>query len=445
MSAETQDRYIETKAQLTRLFQSVEASLNGESNHPFHAFRRQAMDKLQGLSFPTRRDEDWKYTSLNRLLVHEYAQEAASGVSQDTLVPFLIGGDEVIRLVFVNGRWDKNLSQLGAKPEFLVIEEIKQAMTNPAYKDLIEREWTQWALQSDSALVAMNMAFAQSGLFIHLPANQVVETPIHCIHIQTKTEKALLASPQMLVVAGKSAQLTVVDSFYSLDADAVYFTNIVNRFILEPNAVVYHYKLQNEALEAFQINHTEALVKRDGNFSSSVLDLGGRIVRNNISAFLGDSGTHTNLFGVYLGKGEQHIDSQTFIDHAFPHCTSNELYKGILTDRANGVFNGKVMVHKDAQKTNAYQQNSSLVLSEKAQMDTKPQLEIFADDVRCSHGATIGQLDESSVFYLKSRGFNDEQARSMLQHAFLIEVLENIHLDEVREMAERLVFAKFDA
>lgn len=445
MSAETQDRYIETKAQLSRLFQSVEASLNGESSHPFHAFRRQAMDKLQGLSFPTRRDEDWKYTSLNRLLVNEYGQQAAPKLEEGQLAPFVIGGEEVIQLVFVNGTWNKELSRLSAKPDFLVVMELKHALADPQYKALIEAEWTQWALASDSALVAMNMAFAQSGLFVHIPANKVLENPVHCIHIHTKTDKPQLTSPQMFVVAEKNSQLTVVDSFVSLDADAVYFSNIVNRFVLEPNAVVYHYKLQNEALEAFQINHTEAWVKRDGNFSSFVLDLGGRIVRNNISAFLADSGTHTNLFGVYLGKSEQHIDSQTFIDHAFPHCTSNELYKGILTDRANGVFNGKVMVHKDAQKTNAYQQNSSLVLSERAQMDTKPQLEIFADDVRCSHGATIGQLDESSVFYLKSRGFNDEQARSMLQHAFLIEVLEHIHLDEVREKAESLVFAKFDS
>ncbi len=445
MSAETQDRYIETKAQLAQLFQSVEASLNGDSNHPLHAFRRKAMDKLQTLSFPTRRDEDWKYTSLNRLLVNQYTNQASLQLTATQLAPYQIAGEDVIQLVFVNGIWDKSLSKLSAKPDFLVIEDIKTAMADPTYKDLIEKEWTQWALQSDSALVALNMAFAQNGLFVHLPANKVVENPIHCIHLNSKTDQPLLASPQMFVVAGQSAQLTIVDSFHSLDEKAVYFSNIVNRFILEPNAVVYHYKLQQESMEAFQINHTEALVKRDGNFSSFALDLGGRIVRNNINAFLGDTGTHTNLWGAYLGKEDQHIDSQTFIDHAFPHCTSNELYKGILTDKANGVFNGKVMVHKDAQKTNAYQQNSSLVLSEKAQMDTKPQLEIFADDVRCSHGATIGQLDESSVFYLKSRGLSDEQARSVLQHAFLMEVLENIHLEGVREKAEKLVFTKFDS
>lgn len=444
MSAETQDRYIETKAQLTQLFQSVEASLNGESKHPFHAFRRKAMDKLQDLSFPTRRDEDWKYTSLNRLLVNQYTNQAPVQLTPEQVAPYNFDG-EVIRLVFVNGNWDQDLSDLSAKPDFLVIENIKNAMADDRYKELIEKEWTNWALESNSALVALNMAFAQNGLFIHLPANKVVEIPIHCIHVNTKTTQPLLASPQMFVTAGQSAQLTVVDSFYSLDANAVYFSNIVNRFVLEPNAVVYHYKLQQESMDAYQINHTEALVKRDGNFSSFVLDLGGRIVRNNISAYLGDTGTHTNLFGAYLGKSEQHIDSQTFIDHAHPHCTSNELYKGILDDKANGVFNGKVLVHKDAQKTNAYQQNSSLVLSEKAQMDTKPQLEIFADDVRCSHGATIGQLDESSVFYLKSRGLSDAQARSMLQHAFLIEVLENIHLDSLREKAENLVFAKFES
>ena len=211
---------------------------------------------------------------------------------------------------------------------------------------------------------------------------------------------------------------------------------------MKANANVKHYKLQNESSNGNQINNTIVSQDRDSVYSSYVADLGGKIVRNNLSSHLQDSGTNTNMYGVYLGKGKQHIDNQSFLDHAFPHCESNQLYKGILDDQSRGVFNGKVTVQPDAQKTNAYQQNSSLVISETAVMDTKPQLEIFADDVRCSHGATIGQLDEDSIYYLRTRGMNRDQAKATLQFAFLAEVLSHFPLESVRVKIAEMIEEK---
>ena len=285
---------------------------------------------------------------------------------------------------------------------------------------------------------------ARHGLFIHVAKNAVIEKPVYLIHLAAPGETPTFSSYLNIAIAEQSSEASFIEGLFELPgAEGTYFNNLVNRFRVKPNAHIHHYRLQQEGREGFLISNADVEQDGDSTFSSYAIDLGGRLVRNNLVTTLNNPGTGTNFYGVYFAKGEQHIDNHTFIDHAVPHCISNELYKGILTDKAHGVFNGKVMVRRDAQKTNAFQQNSSLVLSDKAQMDSKPQLEIFADDVRCSHGATIGQLDESAVFYLRSRGLSDDQARFMLQQAFLEEVIEFMKLEPVRAFAEQLILEKF--
>ncbi len=429
-----------------QLFASVEANLNGRTDHPLHQLRRAAINRLEALRFPTRRDEDWKYTSVARVIQPEYREGAAASVAPEVIAAFHYDELDAHRLVFINGVWNAEFSDIGELPAGAVITSVEEAFEEDKYRPAIEEFYRHWTTAEENPFVVLNAAFARNGVFIYVPRNVALEKPVHLIYLSAAGEQPLFINPQSLIVAEDNSEVTVIETFDTLPGnEGVYFNNVVNRYLVKPGAHAHHYKLQNDGAEAFQVNHTEAHQHRDSTYSSYITDLGGRLVRNNLNAILHDQGTHTDYYGAYMAAGEQHIDNQTFIDHAHPHCTSSELYKGIITDRAKGVFNGKVIVRKDAQKTNAFQQNSSLVLSDKAVMDSKPQLEIFADDVKCSHGATIGQLDETSVFYLRTRGLTDQQARTLLQNAFLAEALENFRVEAIAERAQRLINAKLAA
>ncbi|MCB0635021.1 MAG: Fe-S cluster assembly protein SufD, partial [Lewinella sp.] len=345
------------------------------------------------------------------------------------------------RVVFINGRLNRELSQLDELPAEVSLRPLAEALEDSGLSTWIELQSAQPGGTARNAFLPLNRAFAEDGLVLTVGRNYRLERPIHLIYLSAPGEAAHIANPQLFVWAKTGSEVTFIESYHALQA-GTYFNNTASWIDLEANARVSHYKLQREGQDAFQVNNTLVRQDRDSCYNSYAVDLGGRLVRNNVSVELRDSNTETHLYGTYLGAGSQHIDNQTFIDHAVPHCESNELYKGILKDKARGVFNGKVLVRQDAQKTNAFQQNSSLVLSPWAVMDAKPQLEIFADDVRCSHGATIGHLDETSVFYLRSRGIPEDQARNLLQQAFLGEVIENMGLDEVREHVSQLIAAK---
>ena len=445
MSTIVQDRFAEAKARFQTLFEAGESQLNGHRDHPLHQFRRRAIHFLEGVNFPTRRDEEWKYTSVNRILQPEYTANEAPRLSQADIEPFLIPGLDCHLLVFVNGVFQENLSQTGDFSDGLSVIDIASALSDEKYQ-ASTTAYLEGLLEGQSdAFKILNAAFAHHGLLIHAGKKAIVEKPAYLLHLAAPGEKASFNNHMNLIIAEPSSELSVIEGLFELPgAEGTYFNNHLNRIHIRENAHIHHYRLQREGKEGFLVSNVD--IEQDGNstFSSYALDLGGRLVRNNLKTKLNGSGTNTNYWGAYFAKGEQHIDNHTFIDHAVPHCISNELYKGIVTDKASGVFNGKVLVRKDAQKTNAFQQNNNLVLSDKASMDTKPELEIFADDVRCSHGATIGQLDESAVFYLRSRGLPDAQARGMLQHAFLYEAIENMKLEEVRLFAEQLVHHKFE-
>ncbi|MCB0581967.1 MAG: Fe-S cluster assembly protein SufD [Phaeodactylibacter sp.] len=444
MPTVVQDRYAEVKARFQQLFEAQHIQLNGQASHPYHQFRKEAMKRLENLDFPTRRDEEWKYTSVNRVLQPEYQLETAVEVSAAQLKPFLIEEMDAIRLVFINGAFREELSDIGKMPPGLTVMGLANALADGRYQEVVQRQLDSLMENQNDPFMVLNAAFARHGLFIHVEKNTVVEKPVYLIHLAAPGDAPTYSSYLNIAVAEQSSEVSFVEGLFELPgAEGTYFNNLVNRFRLKANAHIHHYRLQQEGREGFLISNADVEQDGDSTFSSYAVDLGGRLVRNNLVTTLNNQGTGTNFYGVYFAKGEQHIDNHTFIDHAQPHCVSNELYKGILTDKAHGVFNGKVLVRRDAQKTNAFQQNSSLVLSDKAQMDSKPQLEIFADDVRCSHGATIGQLDETAVFYLRSRGLSDDQARAMLQQAFLEEVIEFMKLEPVKGFAEELILAKF--
>ena len=433
MSIISKDRDAKTMAWLEVLFNTYEKGLNGMRTHPISKFKKDAFVALQSERFPTRKDEDWKYTNVSQILKNSFQQGTAEKISAEDLNDFIFPELDVVRIVFVNGIINKDLSTLDDIPSGAFLTSLTETLANEEKTAIVERLLSQKSGTDVNAFLPMNRAFAKNGFFLEFEKNVQVSKPFHFIYINTRGNESHFVHPQLFVETKQGSKGTIIESYHAMDNEAVYFNNAASYIHVAKNANLEHYRLQYESKSAFQINNTIVTQERDSVYSNYAVDLGGKMVRNNLSTELLDSGTQTNYYGVYLGLDKQHIDNQTFIDHAVPHCESNELYKGILTDKARGVFNGKVLVRQDAQKTNAFQQNSSLVLSNDAAMDAKPQLEIFADDVRCSHGATIGQLDENSIFYLKSRGLNDDQARNLLQKAFVGEVVNNFRIDSIKE------------
>ncbi len=441
MATVTQDTFESVKQHFQQLFTAAEQHLNGHKNHPLFGIRKEAIKQLQTLNFPTRRDEDWKYTALTRVFTPQYREGELVQVAKENIAPFLLKEDNPYTLVFVNGHFNTTLSDIEGLPENVSLMSIASALEDENFQALVQEQLKTWHTDAGRTLVTLNTSFARDGFFLHIPANVMLERPIHFLYLQSQHGSAQMYHPQHLIVGGTSSQFNVIETYHELAAPQTEptYANITNRFLVGANAQVGHYKLQQIDKESFMTSNTEVIQQRDSVYSSYNIDLGGRLVRNNLSVWLKGQNTHTDMYGVYLADENQHMDNQTFIDHAIPHCDSNELYKGILTDKAVGVFNGKVLVQQDAQKTNAFQQNSSLLLSDAAKMDSKPQLEIFADDVKCSHGATIGQLDEEPMYYLQTRGLSKEKASSLLQLAFLAEVVDAFKLAGVKEMAQQLI------
>ena len=439
MATAVENKIDATVERYKQLFNLNEQQLNGQKGQPLHQLRRQAMANLEKTGFPERKAEDYKYTRVDRIAKVAYAQAPQATINEDLVKATSFEDLDVYRLVLVNGRYNHKLSNVGTTQKGLIIGDYKEVYAHAEASALLDS-----VANSDlgrNAFVDLNGAFVENGLFIYVAKNTIVDKPIHISHIIVAEGEEFIVNPQLAVLAEASTEISVIETFNAVKEGA-YFHNPVSRFVVKANANVKHYKLQNESANGNQINNTIVSQDRDSVYSSYVADLGGKIVRNNLSSHLQSSGTNTNMYGIYLGGGSQHIDNQSFLDHAHPHCESNQLYKGILDDSSRGVFNGKVTVQPDAQKTNAYQQNSSLVLTDTAIMDSKPQLEIFADDVKCSHGATIGQLDNDSIYYLRTRGLTKEQAKATLQFAFLGEVLLNFPLDAVRLKIADLVDAK---
>lgn len=436
----------DSKGKFIELFHQYESALNGQKDYPGHAIQKTAIQRLSNdVNFPTTRNEDWKYTSVAELLQPQYQQPKIVDITADYVKPFLFEGLDVYLLVFVNGKYDKELSSKDELSKKIIIQDISVGLQEDGLTKATTSEYlNKWASETDNSFMVLNTAFAQNGIYIKVPDGLVLDRPVHILNLALIEEEPTIISPQKIIVAGENSKLTVIETYHHLtNSQQTYFTNTVTQLVLKRNATVDHYRIQDEDENAFFINNTDVKQLRDSIYSSYVIDLGGKLVRNNLNSILKDSGTITNFYGLYVGTKKQHIDNQTFIDHAYPNCDSNELYKGILTDKAKGVFNGKIMVRPDAQKTNAFQKNHSLVLSKNAKMNSKPQLEIYADDVKCSHGATIGQLNKEALYYMRSRGLSEKEAVSVLKQAFLTEITDLIKITPIREKVEQMLVDKF--
>jgi Fe-S cluster assembly protein SufD len=402
--------------------------------------REEALEQFEKLGFPTSRNEDWKYTNLATLAKTPFQLASPPAAGEFTLArleqaTLPLGPTQ--RLVFFNGFYVPELSRTDRLPKGVVAASLAKVLAEQP--KLVETHLAR--APRDQAFTALNAAFLRDGAFVHVPRGVVVEEPLYLVSVSSSGGTASVSHPHNLVVADEASQLRLVEYYASLD-EGVTFTNAVTDIVAGANAVVDHYKVQRECLESFHIATTYVELARGTNLSSQLISLGGGLVRNDTSARLGAEGGCCTLNGLYLGTGRQHVDNHTEIDHAFPNCQSHELYKGILDDQAHGVFNGKIFVRQDAQKTDAKQTNQTLLLSDAAVIDTKPQLEIFADDVKCTHGATVGQLSDEAIFYLRSRGIGLGEARSLLTFAFANDIVSRIQVEPIRAQLQDVLLVR---
>lgn len=412
----------------------------GAKGHPvwLQAIQEAARLTATKLGFPTIHDEEWKFTNMAPVLqlpLHP-AEKATAKISQQDIAPFTFGLD-CYRLVFVDGHFCADLSSLPKNGNDLQLGSLK--INSPE----IEKHLARHADFKANFFTSFNTANFQDGAFVFIPAGKTADKPVHLLFIGASEQPGATAFPRSLVVAQHGAQVKVIESHVSL-SDTPRVTNAVTELILGEEAHVEHCKVQQESERAYHIATVQAVQAKDSEWMSHSIAVGARIARNQVQALLGAEGACAILNGLYLGHGDQLIDHHTVVDHAKPHCESHEYYHGILADRAHGVFNGKIFVRQDAQKTNAKQTNRNLLLSDNAIIDTKPQLEIFADDVKCTHGAAIGQLSDEAVFYLRARGIGEALARRMLIQAFASDVVQRIGMVPVRAQLEEMLGKRFE-
>ena len=421
-------------------------SRNGGAAAPQWArsLRLSAITRFEELGFPTPRNEDWHFTSVAPIAERDFAPLTATGgtVSAEQIAPFSFGASDWHTLVFVNGRFTAGLSRTGGLPDGVQVLPLARA-----YEELpllLEQHVGRIASIDAHTFTALNTAFINDGAVVHVAPDIEVARPIHLLFVSDANAVNGVAQPRNLIVLDRFAKATVIESYVTVARGAgAYFTNAVTEATIADGATLTHLKLQRESAQAYHVGTLDVRQARDSHLVSFSFAIGAALSRTNIYTELRGEGCGATLNGLYLGDAEQHIDHQTRIEHVAPNCYSRELYKGILDGRSHGVFNGKVYVHPEAQKTDGKQTNNTLLLSEQAQIDTKPQLEIFADDVKCTHGATVGRLDETSLFYMKSRGMNARSARELLTYAFAADVLETIECAAVREGLEAATLRRY--
>ncbi len=429
-------------AQYEASFLIHEKNLNGEANSWLHDIRKRALAKFSELGFPTTRHEEWKYTNIGaiaRAKFNTVHRHEISPIPEAVLERYSYDDMRSHLLVFVDGHYSEKLSKIGDLPDRVRICSMAEAVkSNP---EIAEKHLARYATFDQDAFTALNTAFIHDGAFIHLRDNATVDVPIHLLFLSSGRLEPFITFPRNLIVAGKNSVATIIETFAGADTNE-YCTNTVTEVVLDTDSVLDHYRIQEESESAYHISTLRVHHLGKSAFSSHSAMFGGAITRNNSYAVLDAQGVETTLNGLYLGTGRQVIDNHTTIDHAQPHCNSHEVYKGILDGQAHGVFNGKIFVRVDAQKTDAKQTNKALLLSDEAAIDTKPQLEIFADDVKCTHGATIGQLDNNALFYLRSRGIDKELSRDILTYAFASDVIDRIKVKELRDYLHHRVLVK---
>ena len=419
---------------LAEVFERFRRNGGGQGPAELLTRRREAFGRFAAAGFPSARDEEWRFTPVSAIEQINWtpAVQPARRPAPSQLDPYRVGPPDWTTLVFVNGRYDAELSQRSAPPSGVTIEPLAQALIrSPALLDLADA----------TPFSALNAALAGDGAVIRVAAGADVADPIQLLFVTTEDSAGQTVQVRSIIVVEQGARAQFVESYAGLGG-AASFTNAVTDVTIGAGAWVEHSRIQRESESAYHIGLTRVEQARDSHYRSFTLAMGGAIARHDLRARLGDENVETLLYGLYLGRGDQLIDNHTVISHDRPNCRSWEVYKGVLDGKSHAVFNGKVLVTPEAQKTDAKQTNRNLLLSEGAKVDTKPQLEIFADDVRCTHGATVGRLDETAFFYLQSRGIPREAAKRLLTYAFAAEVTAEIASVPVREALDRLVIER---
>ncbi|MCB0358185.1 MAG: Fe-S cluster assembly protein SufD [Bdellovibrionales bacterium] len=427
-------------------FEAFERGLNGAAARPLHTLRKEALERFGTLGLPTTKNEEWKYTNIARLARTDYqlaGDSSGTPLVEGDLEPFAVPGFSGRRLVFCDGRFVPSLSADIADVRGVSIAPLASVLgdTDSSVGKLVSEHLGEVARFDDDSFVALNTAFLRDGVVLHVEKGVRLESPLELFFLMGEHAAPTATHNRLLVVLEEGSSATILETCAGMGASE-YFVSSVAEVVVRENASLTHVKIQRESGSAVHVASIAASLARDSRYTHFNYSFGGALVRNDIAPVLNGENIEANLYGVSILNAEQHVDNHTVIDHAQPNSVSNELYKGVYGDRSNGVFSGTIIVREDAQKTNAFQSNQSLLLADTATVETKPQLKIWADDVKCSHGATVGQLDENALFYLRARGIPLHEAKNMLIRAFANDVAEKLPDEALHQYLDRLVFEK---
>ena len=429
---------ISSTEKLVSDFEAVKKTLPGNSF--VQSIRQKAIESFSALGMPARKNEEYKYSNVQKFFGEALAINVTESSFKITSIEkYLIQNLDAHIVVLVNGFFSEDLSSLNNLDKSVVVSSLQKAFEK--YPELVEKHFSTCADINSDAFIALNTAYASDGVFISVPDNTVVEKPIHIINLIIAKESALFF-PRNLFVVGKSAHVQLVETFETHDLPVKAIATSVTEIAIEENAKVQYYRLQNDCENGQQINTVSASQQKNSHFDTNTVTLSGGWVRNNLNIALNGENCESHLNGLFITSDTQHVDNHTLVDHRKPHCESNQTYKGILDGKSTGIFNGKIFVQRDAQKTNAYQSSKNILLSDDATINAKPQLEIYADDVKCSHGSSTGKIDEDALFYLRARGLGIESARKLLLHAFVNDVMQTIRINALRDYLETLIHKK---
>ena len=402
--------------------------------------KNDAIKSFEEKGFPSKKEEAWKYTSLNKILNEDYRvfpEQYSNALEYREVKQYFIHDIDSYKIVFIDGKYSSNLSQ--TTHEGIDVCLMSAALSKPKYRIVIENYFNKAA--SKDSLSSLNTAFSREGAYIHIRKNKLVEKPIQIINFSTGKESAMMLQPRNLIVVGENSHVQIIERHQSLTNNPV-LTNSVTEIFANKRAIIDFYKIQNDNVKASLIDNTFIKQKGESVVSVHTFSFGGNLIRNNLNFYQNGERINSILKGVTILSEKQHVDHNTLVHHIEPNCESHQDYKGVFGDNSTGVFNGKIVVEKKAQKTNAFQSNNNILISDKASVNTKPQLEIFADDVKCSHGCTIGQLDESAMFYLRSRGIPEKEAKALLMYAFSNNVLNSVKIPEVKQRITKIIANK---
>ncbi len=419
---------------------------NGTSGAPtwLQELRAAGIARFGEVGFPTVKDERWRFTNVDRIVRTEFRAPPADGETADVaLFEDLVFGDPETRIVatFVNGRFAADLSSLSGLPEGVLVGGLAGALAE--HGDLVRSHLSRHADTAGNSFTALNAAFMQDGAFVYVPTDVDLAQPVQLVFVTTAADAPSVSHPRNLVIVGRGSRMSLVETYLGI-AGSTYWTNAVTEVVVGENAVVDAYRVQRESELAFHTATSVSYQERNSVFSVNVFAFGSALSRHDLTAVLDGEGAEATLNGLTLLAGRQHVDHHTTIDHAKPHCNSWEMFNGIFDERARGVFTGRIIVRPGAQKTDSKQTNNNLLLSKNARADSQPQLEIYADDVRCTHGATLGPIDPRQMFYIRSRGLTEQQARGLLTYGFGVEILNAVAIDELRDRLDGIIHGRLE-